>query len=73
VAREVEDAAAAVDVRRRIVVAIGHSSGAVVTLEAVLAATPGIAGLVMHEPPLVFGDRAATEAACRPKVPVQLL
>src|SRR4051794_21797676 len=55
VARAADDVAATIDALGERCVVVGHSSGAVVTLEAARADTPAIAGLVLYEPPLGQG------------------
>ncbi|MGC3995756.1 MAG: alpha/beta hydrolase [Propionicimonas sp.] len=51
-AREVDDLAAVVATLDRPVVLVGHSSGAVVALEALLALPEAFAGAVLYEPPI---------------------
>ena len=55
VEREVEDVQALVEDAGGTAYAIGHSSGAVLALEAA-AATPGITKLVLYEPPFIVDD-----------------
>jgi pimeloyl-ACP methyl ester carboxylesterase len=63
---EVLAAAAALD--RPVVV--GHSSGAVLALEALVAAPPGLfAGAVLYEPPLMISDRPLGEGTQQPPGP----
>jgi pimeloyl-ACP methyl ester carboxylesterase len=65
VEREVEDVEAIVEEAGGTAFALGHSSGAVLALEAA-AATPGITKLVLYEPPFVVDDS-------RPPVPDDLV
>jgi pimeloyl-ACP methyl ester carboxylesterase len=58
VAREVEDLAALVDAAGGTAAVYGHSSGAVLALEAAVAGVP-ITRLALYEPPLVFADARA--------------
>jgi pimeloyl-ACP methyl ester carboxylesterase len=55
VAREVEDLAALVEIAGGAAAVYGHSSGAVLALEAAAAGVP-ITALALYEPPLVFAD-----------------
>ena len=55
VEREVEDIQALVEDAGGTAFALGHSSGAVLALEAT-AATPGITKLAMYEPPFIIDD-----------------
>ena len=55
VEREVEDLQALVEDAGGIAFVLGHSSGAVLALEAA-AATPGITKLVLYEPPFIVDD-----------------
>ena len=55
VEREVEDLQALVEDTGGIAFVLGHSSGAVLALEAA-AATPGITKLVLYEPPFIVDD-----------------
>jgi len=55
VAREVEDLAALVETCGGSAAVYGHSSGAVLALEAAVAGVP-VTELVLYEPPLVFAD-----------------
>jgi len=55
VEREVEDLEALVEEAGGTAFALGHSSGAVLALEAA-AATPGIRKLVLYEPPFIVDD-----------------
>jgi pimeloyl-ACP methyl ester carboxylesterase len=65
VEREVEDVEALVEEAGGTAFALGHSSGAVLALEAAVA-TPGITKLVLYEPPFVVDDS-------RPPVPDDLV
>ncbi len=58
VAREVEDVAALIAVAGGSALVYGHSSGAVLALEAALAGLP-IRKLALYEPPLVLGEGRA--------------
>lgn len=62
VAREVEDLAALVAAAGGAATVYGHSSGAVIALEAAAARVP-ITRLALYEPPLVFGDQRAAMPA----------
>jgi pimeloyl-ACP methyl ester carboxylesterase len=67
ISREVEDVQALAEAIGEPMVIVGHSSGAVVALEA-LAASPGtFAGAVLFEPPVATGppDPAGSEALAR--------
>ncbi len=55
VEREVEDLQALVEEAGGTAFVLGHSSGAVLALEAA-AATPGITKLVLYEPPFIVDD-----------------
>jgi pimeloyl-ACP methyl ester carboxylesterase len=55
VEREVEDLQALIEDAGGIAFAFGHSSGAVLALEAAVA-TPGITKLVLYEPPFIVDD-----------------
>lgn len=46
-------------------IVVGHSSGAIVTLEAALSAPPGVAGLVLYEPPLAVTEPLGGPALVR--------
>jgi pimeloyl-ACP methyl ester carboxylesterase len=58
VAREVEDLAALIEKAGGSAAVYGHSSGAVLALEAAVAGVP-ITRLALYEPPLVFADTRA--------------
>lgn len=55
IAQEVDDVLAVVQVTGEPVVLVGHSSGGVVALEALVAAQSSFAGAVLYEPPVVIG------------------
>jgi pimeloyl-ACP methyl ester carboxylesterase len=65
VASEVEDVLAVVGVIGVPAVVVGHSSGAVVALEAMVAAPSNFAGAVLYEPPLVVGPPLGGAALLR--------
>jgi pimeloyl-ACP methyl ester carboxylesterase len=65
VASEVDDVLAVVGVVGVPVVVVGHSSGAVVALEAMLAAPSAFVGAVLYEPPVVVGPPLGGEALRR--------
>lgn len=62
VAREVEDVLAVTAVVGGLVLLVGHSSGAVVALEVLVASPSTFAGAVLYEPPLVIGPTLGGEA-----------
>jgi len=65
IATEVDDVLALVGVVGGPVVVVGHSSGAVVALEAMVAAPSMFVGAVLYEPPLVVGPPLGGEALLR--------
>ena len=56
VEREVEDIEALVEEVGGTAFVLGHSSGAVLALEAAAATTPGLTKLVLYEPPFIVDD-----------------
>src|SRR5688572_4629418 len=56
VALEVQDVHAVLSVLREPALLVGHSSGAVVALEAALHAPSALAGLVLYEPPVAVTE-----------------
>ena len=54
-AREAEDIAAVLEAIGEPAIVVGHSSGAVVTLEAALLHPAQLAGVVLYEPPVQAG------------------
>ena len=64
-ADEVEHVSALVRAIGEPMVVVGHSSGAVLALEALVAAPSGFAGAVFYEPPCVIGPPLGGEALVR--------
>ena len=61
-ALEVEDVQAVIKEIGEMVLLVGHSSGAVVALEALVASPTAFSGVVLYEPPLVIGSPLGGEA-----------
>jgi pimeloyl-ACP methyl ester carboxylesterase len=64
-AQEVDDVLAVVKVTGDPVVLVGHSSGGVVALQALVASPSSFAGAVVYEPPVVIGPLLGGEALAR--------
>ena len=62
IAQEVDDVLAVVKLTGGPVVLVGHSSGGVVALEALVAAPSSFAGAVLYEPPVMIGPPLGGEA-----------
>ncbi|WP_236794927.1 alpha/beta fold hydrolase [Amycolatopsis sp. GM8] len=69
-ADEVEDVLAVTKEIGRPVLLVGHSSGAVLALEALVAAPERFAGAVLYEPPVVVGEPLGGEALERARAAV---
>ncbi|ADD45557.1 alpha/beta fold hydrolase [Stackebrandtia nassauensis] len=69
-ASEVDDVAALARAMDAPVLLVGHSSGAVVALEAMVAAPSSFAGAVLYEPPIVTGPPLGGEALVRARAAV---
>ena len=67
IGQEVDDVLAVVKVTGNPVVLVGHSSGGVVALEALVASRSSFAGAVLYEPPVVIGPPLGGEALARAK------
>lgn len=65
IATEVADVLAVTELTDHPIVIVGHSSGAVVALEAMLAAPTTFAGAVLYEPPLIVGPPLGGTALAR--------
>lgn len=70
-AGEVHDVLAITDIVGTPVVAIGHSSGAIVVLESVLADLKRFAGMVLYEPPVAVTEPLGGEALRRARRAVE--
>lgn len=64
-AREAEDIAAVLDAIGERTIVVGHSSGAVATLEAALLHPAQLAGIVLYEPPVQVGTPLGGEHQAR--------
>jgi pimeloyl-ACP methyl ester carboxylesterase len=69
-AREVEDVLALATLPGEPIVVVGHSSGAVVALEALVAAPAAFAGAVLFEPPVATGPSPAGGAVEQAKAAI---
>jgi pimeloyl-ACP methyl ester carboxylesterase len=69
-AKEVEDVLALAKVLGEPMVIVGHSSGAVVALEALVAAPSAFAGAVLFEPPVATGPEPGDGALERAKAAI---
>ena len=67
IGQEVDDVLAVVKVTGNPVVLVGHSSGGVVALEALVASRSSFAGALLYEPPVVIGPPLGGEALERAK------
>ena len=65
IADEVQDISAVAAALGRQFVLVGHSSGAVVALEALAVGVPGVVGAVLYEPPALLHPDEFGEAAAR--------
>ena len=67
IGQEVDDVLAVVKVTGNPVVLVGHSSGGVVALEALVSSRSSFAGAVLYEPPVVIGPPLGGEALTQAK------
>lgn len=70
IAQEVDDVLAVVKLIDEPVLVVGHSSGAVVALEGLVASPSSFSGAVVYEPPIVIGPPLGGEALERARAAV---